>query len=104
MDASSEPDRNRQDGVLAGPGGSRLRAQDYGGHAGWIGRGYDRWQDAGRCDLETGAGHRRSCPPGGGEGRRLRGALSVLTARALLACDLASGPDLAPCSVVAAEA
>ncbi len=59
---ASEPDRDRQKGLLAGAGRSRLRAQDSGGDAGRIGRGHDRRKDAGRRDLETGAGHRRSRP------------------------------------------
>ena len=100
---ASEPDRDRQKGVLARSGRSGFRAKDYGGHAGWIGRGHDRRQDAGRCDLEAGACHRRSCPPGGGEGRRLCGALPVLIARASLACDRASGPNLAFWRVAAGE-
>src|SRR3984885_1466557 len=78
MDASSEPDRNRQDGILAGPGGSRLCAQDFDGYARRIGRGDDRRQDAGRCDLETGARDGRSRPAGGGERSGLRSALQVL--------------------------
>ena len=61
------------------PGRSRLRAQDSGRDAGRIGRGHDRRQNAGRCDLETGAGHRPPCPAGGGARPGLCGALSVLT-------------------------
>src|ERR1700691_6699139 len=96
MDASSEPDRNRQDGVLAGPGGSLLRAQDFGGHARWIGRGYDRRQDAGRCDLETGARDGRSRPAGGGGRSALCVALPVLTDFGAAAP--ANGPLFAPTS------
>ena len=68
LDLASEPDRHRKKGVFAGSRRSRVRPQDSGRDAGRIGRGHDRRQNAGRCDLETGAGHRPPCPAGGGAG------------------------------------
>ena len=76
---ASEPDRHRQAGVLARSRRGRVRHEDSRGDAGRLRRGDDRRQDAGRRDLETGAGDRRSRAPGGGQGQGFRRGLRVLS-------------------------
>ena len=64
LDAASESGADRQARVLARSGRSRLRQEDHRRHAGRQRRGDDRWQDAGRRDLETGQGAGRPRPAG----------------------------------------
>ena len=69
---------DRQAGVLARSGRGRFREKDSRRHAGWQRRCHDRWQDAGRRDLETGQGFGRSGAPCRSERSRNGGALCSL--------------------------
>ena len=73
--AASDPGRDRQARVLAGPGRGRLREENSRRHAGRHRRRHDRRQDAGRRDLETGQGGGRSGQTGRDQGSGSGGAL-----------------------------
>ena len=62
LDAASKPGADRQAGILPRPVRGGVRQEDHRRHAGRLGRGHDRRQDAGRRHLETSQGAGRSGP------------------------------------------